>query len=79
MTKSERTELMDHIRQYMLSGKLDDEAFADMALMYATLLDPNLLAVIDSNQDGESFARLKKYEGDEPGNGWPEISTQVLA
>jgi hypothetical protein len=71
MTKSERAELRDHVRQYMLSGKLDEEAFADLALLYSSLNDPSL--------NGDSFSRLVKYEGDIPGKGWREVFDQVRA
>lgn len=70
MNSKERTELSNHIRKYLESGKLTDESFSDLCLMRSALADPTI--------DGESLSRLKKYEGDEPGKGWPEVFAQMV-
>jgi hypothetical protein len=65
MNTTERKEFQDDIRRHLESGKLTDELFADMALLFASLNDPTL--------DG---ARLTKYETRE---GWAQINSLVRA
>ena len=51
MSDIEKKEFQNTIRGYLQSGRLTDESFGDLALLYSSLNDPSL--------GGESLSTLK--------------------